>query len=66
MPSATRHCKDGRRRSSYEHIGFTFLGYTFRPRGVRTKTGKMVTGFNPAISRGNYSEVPWRACRGAT
>jgi hypothetical protein len=48
-PRATR--QDGRRRGSYPHIAFTFLGYTFRPRGVRTKTGTMMTGFNPAISR---------------
>ena len=27
------------------------LGYTFRARGVRTKTGRMMTGFNPAISK---------------
>jgi hypothetical protein len=57
-PDKTRivYCKDGRRRSSYEHTAFTFLGYTFRPRGVRTKTGTMVTGFNPAISRGRLDE----------
>ena len=30
---------------------FTFLGYTFRARGVRAKTGKMLTGFTPAISK---------------
>ena len=48
-PRATR--QDGRRRGSYPHIAFTFLGYAFRPRGVRTKTGTMMTGFNPAISR---------------
>src|SRR4051812_23306264 len=52
-PDKTRivYCKDSRRRGSYAHTAFTFLGYTFRPRGVRTKTGTMVTGFNPAISR---------------
>ena len=36
---------------SHEHTSFTFLGYTFRARGVRTKTGKMMTGFTPAISK---------------
>lgn len=52
-PDKTRivYCKDGKRRGSYEHTEFTFLGYTFRPRGVRTKTGRMFTGFNPAISK---------------
>ena len=51
------YCKDGRRRGSYEHTAFTFLGYTFRPRGVRTKTGTMVTGFNPAISRDALTKI---------
>jgi group II intron reverse transcriptase/maturase len=52
-PDKTRivYCKDGRRRGSCEHTSFTFLGYTFRARGVRTKTGRMMTGFTPAISK---------------
>ena len=31
-PDKTRivYCKDGKRRGSYEHTAFTFLGYTFR------------------------------------
>jgi RNA-directed DNA polymerase len=52
-PDKTRivYCKDGKRRGSYEHTAFTFLGFTFRPRPVRTKTGQMFLGFNPAISK---------------
>ncbi|MEU4539969.1 group II intron reverse transcriptase/maturase [Streptosporangium sp. NPDC023825] len=52
-PDKTRivYCKDDRRRGSHEHTSFTFLGFTFRPRGVRTKTGKMRCGFNPAVSK---------------
>jgi RNA-directed DNA polymerase len=52
-PDKTRivYCKDGRRSGSHEHTSFTFLGYTFRARGVRAKTGKMMTGFTPAISK---------------
>jgi RNA-directed DNA polymerase len=58
-PDKTRivYGQDGRRRGSYEHTAFTFLGYTFRPRGVRTKTGMMMTGFNPAISRGALAKI---------
>jgi len=58
-PDKTRivYCKDGRRRGSYQHIAFTFLGYAFRPRGVRTKTGTMMTGFNPAISRDALTKI---------
>ena len=51
MPPATRHCKDDDRRGDHEATSFTFLGYTFRARGVRTKAGKMMTGFTPAISK---------------
>jgi hypothetical protein len=51
-PDKTRvvYCKDSNRRGSYEHTAFTFLGYTFRGREVRPRTGRRFTGFNPAIS----------------
>lgn len=51
-PDKTRivYCKDGKRCGSYEHTSFTFLGYGFRVRKVRTKTGKYFFGFNPAVS----------------
>ena len=51
-PDKTRivYCRDGKRRASYEHTAFTFLGYTFRARRVRMRTGRMATGFTPAIS----------------
>jgi RNA-directed DNA polymerase len=45
------YCKDDRRRGSFEHESFTFLGFTFRPRGVRMKNGEMFLGFNPAVSK---------------
>lgn len=44
------YCKDGRRRSRHEHTSFTFLGYTFRPRGARNADGAMFVGFQPAVS----------------
>jgi group II intron reverse transcriptase/maturase len=51
-PEKTRlvYCRDGKRRGSYEHTSFTFLGYGFRVRKVRTKQGKYFFSFNPAIS----------------
>jgi RNA-directed DNA polymerase len=38
-PAKTKivYCKDDRRRGSHEHTLFTFLGYTFRPRGARSR-----------------------------
>ncbi len=52
-PDKTRivYCKDGTRRGSHENTSFTFLGYTFRPRGARTKTGRMFLSFSPAVSK---------------
>ncbi|WP_241255474.1 reverse transcriptase domain-containing protein, partial [Candidatus Protofrankia californiensis] len=51
-PTKTKivYCKDDRRRGSYEHTSFTFLGYTFRPRGARRADGTMFVGFQPAVS----------------
>jgi group II intron reverse transcriptase/maturase len=45
------YCKDGRRSGDYAHTSFTFLGFDFRPRRVRVKSGKMMLGFNPAVSK---------------
>jgi RNA-directed DNA polymerase len=45
------YCKDGNRRDSYEHTEFTFLGYTFRARGARSRHGVTFTGFLPAVSK---------------
>ena len=41
------YCKDGRRRGSYEHTDFTFLGFTFRARGARSRAGVNFTAFGP-------------------
>jgi RNA-directed DNA polymerase len=51
-PAKTKivYCKDDRRRGLHAHTSFTFLGYTFRPRGARRADGKMFTGFQPAVS----------------
>jgi hypothetical protein len=52
-PEKTRivYCRDGRRRASYEHTEFMFLGFTFRQRRARRKDGKQFSSFNPAISK---------------
>jgi group II intron reverse transcriptase/maturase len=52
-PDKTRivYCQDERRRASYEHTEFTFLGFTFRQRGMRGKDGRQFSSFNPAISK---------------
>ena len=41
------YCKDSTRRGSYEHESFDFLGYTFRPRLSRSKSGGAVRQLPP-------------------
>ena len=57
MPPATRHRQDARRRGSHEHTSFTFLGYGFRGRRVRTRSGRITTGFVPAISKDALNKI---------
>jgi RNA-directed DNA polymerase len=45
------YCKDKSRRGTFESTEFDFLGYTFKPRLVRTRHGKFSVSFTPAISR---------------
>jgi RNA-directed DNA polymerase len=51
-PEKTRivYCKDGKRKGSYEHERFDFLGFTFRPRLSKDKKGRYSVNFSPAIS----------------
>jgi RNA-directed DNA polymerase len=48
--SGVVYCKDSNRLGSYPRIQFTFLGYTFRPRGAKARNGKTWTAFLPAVS----------------
>jgi RNA-directed DNA polymerase len=51
-PEKTRivYCKDGKRKGSYKHERFDFLGFTFRPRLSKDKKGRYFVNFSPAIS----------------
>ncbi|HWJ03938.1 MAG TPA: group II intron reverse transcriptase/maturase [Verrucomicrobiae bacterium] len=51
-PDKTRivYCKDERREKKHKHTSFTFLGYEFRPRVARNRSGKYFIGFTPAVS----------------
>jgi RNA-directed DNA polymerase len=52
-PTKTKiiYCKDGKRKGKYPNIKFDFLGYCFRPRGVRnSRNNTLFCGFNPAVS----------------
>lgn len=52
-PEKTRmvYCKDSNRKQKEENMQFTFLGYTFKPRKAKSKTGTVFTSFLPAISK---------------
>jgi RNA-directed DNA polymerase len=72
-PDKTRivYCKDSNRRGSAEHTSFTFLGFTFRPRGTRRADGVQFTSFQPAISKDALKKISaevrsWRLHRRVT
>ncbi len=44
------YCKDDDRRRTYPTEKFDFLGYTFRPRRSKNRTGKYFINFSPAVS----------------
>jgi RNA-directed DNA polymerase len=45
------YCKDVNRKEDHQVTSFTFLGYTFRPRRVKGKYGRIFVGFTPAVSQ---------------
>jgi RNA-directed DNA polymerase len=45
------YCRNDWRRGPWSGpIQFTFLGYTFRPRQVKNRSGRLLLGFTPAVS----------------
>jgi RNA-directed DNA polymerase len=51
------YCKDSNRKFDYGVIQFDFLGYTFRPRPVKSGKGEYFTGFNPAVSNASLKKI---------
>jgi RNA-directed DNA polymerase len=49
--SSIVYCKDSSRREVHACKQFTFLGYTFRPRGAKDRYGKKFQSFQPAVSK---------------
>jgi RNA-directed DNA polymerase len=66
------YCKDEDRSGHYANERFDFLGYTFRPRRAKAKTGKLFVGFPLAVSDDATKEMSrelrgWRLnCRSDT
>jgi RNA-directed DNA polymerase len=51
------YCQDGGRREDFEHVEFTFLGYTFKERSAQTRDGRMFRSFLPAISKAALKRI---------
>jgi RNA-directed DNA polymerase len=52
------YCKDSNRNGNpSKNIQFDFLGFTFRPRSVKSGEGKYFTGFNPAVSNAAKKKI---------
>jgi RNA-directed DNA polymerase len=49
--SSIVYCQNRSRREAHARRQFTFLGYTFRPRGAQDRYGMMFQSFLPAVSR---------------
>jgi len=65
------YCQDSNRRGSYEQVSFTFLGFTFQPRGARRADGVQFTSFLPAVSKDALKKMSavlkaWRLHRRVT
>ncbi len=58
-PDKTRivYCKDANRTGSHEHERFDFLGYTFRPRLARSRSGGFFVSFCPAVADEAVKEI---------
>jgi len=54
------YCKDADRTGSYEHERFDFLGYGFRPRLSKSRTGKRFVNFTPVVSDEAAKEIGQR------
>jgi RNA-directed DNA polymerase len=45
------YCKDSDRTDSYPNVSFDFLGFGFRPRGAKSRLGRVFVSFLPAVSK---------------
>jgi len=56
--TAIVYCKDYRRKGTHEKVKFDFLGFSYQPRGRKSKTeGKLFTAFTAEISQGSQKKI---------
>lgn len=51
------YCKDANRKGKYVYTSFDFLGYTFRPRWVKSRDNILFTSFSPAVSNASMKAM---------
>lgn len=51
------YCRHGKKKRECKHVEFDFLGYTFKPRMVRSKDGSLFLGYTPAISKKSENKI---------
>lgn len=51
------YCKDDNRKEEYPSTKFNFLGFTFRPRRLKSRLGSYFVGFTPAVSNEATKEL---------
>jgi RNA-directed DNA polymerase len=63
------YCKDANRDGKYKCTSFDFLGYTFRPRLVKSNVNILFASFSPAVSKASIKSMRdqirqwnWRNC----
>ena len=64
------YCKGGYNKGDYETVSFDFLGYTFRPRWIKTRRGQQGLYFLAAVSQKSAKRIrqeinswPWKYWR---
>ena len=55
--SKIAYCKDSWRKGEHEHHSYKFLGFQFQPRTFKSKSGKLLQSFKPAISLDNQTKI---------
>ena len=55
--SKIAYFKDSWRKGEHEHNSYKFLGFQFQLRTFKSKSGKMLQSFKPAISLDNQTKI---------
>ena len=51
------YCKTEKRKGKFKNVCFDFLGFTFRPRPARDKSGKVFLSYLPGVSKDSLTHM---------